>query len=255
MWVDNVTATVPGSRVPVLKNIQCHITPGSIVALIGPSGSGKSTLARLLVGVWPAGSGCVRLDGADIYQWNKQELGAAVGYLPQDVELFAGTIAENIARFGEAQAELIVEAAKLAGVHELILQMPQGYDTLLGDNGAGLSGGQKQRIVLARALYNKPALVVLDEPNANLDEAGDMALVQALHQLKEQQCTVVLVSHKQSVLQAATHILALHNGQVRAFGTVADVIAERQKQAQASNVAYARPATARVQNVSFGDMP
>lgn len=149
-----------------MHNVSFAVQPGDVLGIIGPSASGKSTLARLLVGIWPVSEGIVRLDNADIYQWNKDELGPYIGYLPQDIELFAGSIAENIARFNELDSEKVIEAAKLAGVHELILRFPNGYDSVIGSGGAGLSGGQKQRIGLARALYGDPSLIVLDEPNS-----------------------------------------------------------------------------------------
>lgn len=184
--VENVSATPPGSQgEAVLHNVSFSIQPGDVLGIIGPSASGKSTLARLMVGIWPVGEGIVRLDNADIYQWNKDELGPYIGYLPQDIELFAGTIAENIARFSEVDAEKVIDAARLAGVHELILRFPHGYDTVIGNSGAGLSGGQKQRIGLARALYGDPSLIVLDEPNSNLDDAGELALNQAIALLRQ----------------------------------------------------------------------
>ena len=192
--------------------------------MIGPSGSGKSTLARLVVGVWRAMMGKVRLDGADVYQWNKDELGPHVGYLPQDIELFAGTISENIARFGEVDAEKVVYAAKLAGVHELILRMPQGYDTPIGDGGLGLSGGEKQRIGLARALYGDPALIVLDEPNSNLDDLGEIALTQAIVRLRQLRKTVILISHRPSIIRETNKLLVLREGIVAAFGPTEQVL-------------------------------
>jgi len=191
--VEAVTAAVPGSTVPVLRGVSFAIQAGDVLGVIGPSGSGKSTLARLLVGVWPAGLGKVRLDSADIFSWNKAELGPYIGYLPQDIELFSGTIAENIARFSETDPQKVVAAAQQAGVHEMILRMPQGYDTQLGEDGSGLSGGQKQRVALARALYGKPSLVVLDEPNSNLDTVGEAALSSAIVQLKAQGTTVMAI--------------------------------------------------------------
>ncbi len=224
--IENVTAVAPDSRTLVLSGVSCRLNPGEVMGVIGPSGSGKSTLARLAVGIWSAVSGKVRLDGADLYRWNKEELGSAIGYLPQDVELFAGSISENIARFGEVDSEKVVEAAQLAGVHDLILHFPQGYDTQLGDGGAGLSGGQKQRIGLARALYGNPVLVVLDEPNSNLDEAGEAALLNAVSRLKERHCSVLIITHRQPILKAATHLLMLQKGKVVAFGPAEDVLSK-----------------------------
>lgn len=171
-----------------------------MLGIIGPSASGKTSLAKVLVGVWKPLSGKVRLDGADICQWDKALLGPSIGYLPQDVELFDGTIAQNIARFAQNDSELIVAAALLAGVHEMILRLPQGYDTLLGAGGYQLSGGQRQRIGLARAVYNNPAFIVLDEPNANLDDAGEFALVKAINALRTQGQTTVIISHRPTLL-------------------------------------------------------
>lgn len=183
--VESVTAAPPNSPIAVIKNLSFTVDAGDTLGVIGPSGSGKSTLARLLVGVWSTTLGKVRLDGADISQWDKNDLGSSIGYLPQDVELFAGTVSENIARFGEIDSEKVITAAKLAGVHDMILHLPKGYDTILGDNGSGLSGGQKQRIGLARSMYNDPALIILDEPNSNLDDVGERALVSAINELKK----------------------------------------------------------------------
>ncbi|ABE46802.1 type I secretion system permease/ATPase [Polaromonas sp. JS666] len=218
LTLESVTAAPPGAQVPVLRNVSFELVRGDVLGVVGPSASGKSTLARLLVGVWPASAGKVRLDGADVYLWNKQELGPSVGYLPQDIELFAGTISENIARFGEVNGPQVIEAAQLAGVHELILKLPQGYDTPLGDGGAGLSGGQKQRIGLARALYGQPALLVLDEPNSNLDDAGENALVQAIARMREAGSTVVLVAHRGQILKTTSKLLVLRDGVVQLFG-------------------------------------
>lgn len=216
--VSGVVAAPPGSKIAALKNVNFSANPGECVAIIGASGSGKSTLARLLVGVWPLVSGSIRLDGANIYHWNKEELGPNIGYLPQDIELFEGTIAENISRFGPMDSSKIVEAAELAGVHELILQMPNGYDTKIGDDGAGLSGGEKQRIGIARALFNQPALIVLDEPNSNLDESGEYALALTLQKLKALNKTVILVTHRQQIIKEADLLLVLRNGVSVAFG-------------------------------------
>jgi ATP-binding cassette, subfamily C, bacterial exporter for protease/lipase len=222
--VEGVTASPPTAKIPVLSNINFAISPGDVLGVIGASGSGKSTLARLLVGVWPAQMGKVRLDGADIYAWNKAELGPHLGYLPQDIELFGGTVADNIARFGEVDSEKVVQAAKRAGVHEMVLHLPKGYDTVLGDGGAGLSGGQKQRLGLARAMYGDPSVIVLDEPNSNLDDAGEAALVQAINDLRARGKTIVLITHRMSAIAATNKLLLLQNGQVGAFGPTNGVL-------------------------------
>lgn len=218
VMVENLVTGPPGARTPVLKGIKLGAKAGMLVAVIGPSASGKSTLARALVGVWPPMNGTVRLDGADVSQWNKEELGPWLGYLPQDVELFEGTVAENIARFGAPDSTRTVAAAKRAGVHDMILRLPQGYDTPIGEGGMALSGGQRQRIGLARAMYGDPALVVLDEPNANLDEAGDAALVGALRVMKEEKRTVFVITHRMHLLAEADAILVLANGTIQAYG-------------------------------------
>jgi ATP-binding cassette subfamily C exporter for protease/lipase len=223
--VESVTAAPPGVRVPIIKSVSFGIAPGDVLGVIGPSGSGKSTLARLLVGIWPAMGGKVRLDGADMYAWNKAELGPHIGYLPQDIELFSGTVAENIARFGEIDSDKVVLAAKRAGVHDMILHLSNGYDTALGDGGAGLSGGQKQRLGLARAMYGDPALIVLDEPNSNLDEQGEQALVAALLDLRKRGKTIVLITHRPSALGATTKLLLMRDGAVHMFGPSKDVLA------------------------------
>ncbi|MEH6436537.1 type I secretion system permease/ATPase [Massilia sp. DD77] len=229
LTVEGVTAAPPGVNTPIVRNVNFGIAPGDVLGVIGPSGSGKSTLARLLVGVWPSMVGKVRLDGADIYQWNKAELGPHIGYLPQDIELFSGTVSENIARFGEVDAEKVVEAAKRAGVHDMILHLPKGYDTPLGDGGAGLSGGQKQRLGLARAMYDDPALLVLDEPNSNLDDAGEQALVNAVVDLRKRGKTIILITHRPSVLGATNKLLMMRDGSVQAFGPTQQVLAALQE--------------------------
>ena len=235
--VEAVTACPPGSTVAVLKGLTIALQPGDVLGVIGPSGSGKSTLARLLVGVWPAAVGTVRLDGADIYQWNKNQLGQHIGYLPQDIELFSGTVAENIARFNEVDSEKVITAAKRAGVHDMILHFAQGYDSRLGEAGAGLSGGQKQRIGLARAMYDDPSLLVLDEPNSNLDDVGEQALVTAINDLRQRGKTIVIVTHRTTVLGATTKLLLLRDGVAQAFGPRDQV---RQAMAQ-SQQAQPRP--------------
>lgn len=231
LQVEGVLATPPGAPAPVLKGVSFVLPAGQTLGLIGPSGSGKSTLARLLVGVWPALAGKVRIDGADIHDWNKEELGPHIGYLPQDIELFDGTIAENIARFGEVDGDKLLKAAALAGVHEMILRMPKGYDTPIGVAGQMLSGGQRQRIALARAIYGDPALLVLDEPNSNLDDVGERALLQAILNMKQQGTTIVLITHRLSILAATDAILILKDGAVAAFGPRDQVLASLQPQA------------------------
>jgi ATP-binding cassette subfamily C protein EexD len=216
--VESITVIPPGAQLPALRSVSCEIAAGEVVGVVGPSAAGKTTLARALLGIWPTTQGKVRLDGADVYGWNRVELGPHLGYLPQDVELFDGTIAENIARFGEPDSDKIVAAARLAGVHEMVLRFPQGYDTIIGASGGALTGGQRQRIGLARALYGGPKLVVLDEPNSSLDEAGDSALLAALLTLKARRTTVVVISHRTGVLPAIDKLLVLKEGQLAAFG-------------------------------------
>ena len=230
--LESVTAIPPGASEAAIKNLTFTLAPGDVLGVIGPSGAGKSTLARLLVGVWPARVGNVRLDGADVYQWNKDELGPHIGYLPQDVELFAGAISENIARFGEVDSEKVVLAAKRAGVHEMILHMPQGYDTPLGDGGAGLSGGQKQRLGLARAMYDDPSLIVLDEPNSNLDDIGERALVAAITDLRQRGKTIVMITHRTSAIGVTNKLLLLRDGVSQLFGPSGEVLAEISKMNQ-----------------------
>jgi ATP-binding cassette subfamily C exporter for protease/lipase len=221
----NVTATAPGRAAPILDDVSFAVPAGSITAVLGPSGSGKSTLARVLVGIWPQVSGEVLLDGRPLDGWNRIELGTHLGYLPQDIELLEGTIAENIARFREVDSAKVIEAARMAGLHEMILRFPKGYDTSVGEAGRLLSGGQRQRIALARAIYDSPAVLVLDEPNANLDEVGEAALFRALQQLKGKGKTVFLITHRPGALSLADRLLLLQDGRVRAFGTPAEVAA------------------------------
>ena len=222
--VEQLSASAPGTRRATLANLSFTLPAGQVLGVIGPSGCGKSTLARLLIGVWQPLAGKVRLDGAELSQWDKHQLGPHLGYLPQDIQLFAGTIAQNIARFAEVDADKVLAAAQLAGVHQLILQLPEGYETRLGEGGAGLSGGQKQRIGLARALYGLPAVIVLDEPNSNLDEAGEQALLQAIAQLKQHKRTLILITHKPNVLTLTDQLLILRDGQLQAFGPTAKVL-------------------------------
>ncbi|HCM1965145.1 TPA: type I secretion system permease/ATPase [Salmonella enterica subsp. salamae serovar 56:l,v:z39] len=222
--VENVSAIPAGSKNTVLNNVSFSIQPGDVLGIVGPSASGKSTLARLLVGVWSVNEGTVRLDNADISQWNKDELGEYIGYLPQNVGIMTGTIAENISRFNEVISEKVIEAAKLVGVHELILSFPNGYDTLIGNGGIKLSGGQTQRIGLARALYGDPSIIILDEPNASLDDAGEKALNQAIKSLQQKNKTVVLITHRANLLSTTNKILLLVDGTVQAFGPAPQIL-------------------------------
>ncbi|MBK6361600.1 MAG: type I secretion system permease/ATPase [Comamonadaceae bacterium] len=225
MQVRNLNAGARGRTEPILKNINAVFSPGTVTAVLGPSGSGKSTLSRVLVGIWPDIHGEVLLDGRPIKDWDRDELGPYIGYLPQDIELFEGTIAENIARFGEIDSEKVIAAARCTGLHEMILRFPYGYDTPVGESGGLLSGGQRQRIALARAVYGNPLMIVLDEPNANLDDAGEDALMKAVHALKNSGKTIVLVTHRPSALSMADRLLVLREGRVEAFGPRDDVLA------------------------------
>ncbi|NTV01831.1 MAG: type I secretion system permease/ATPase [Chlorobiaceae bacterium] len=222
--VEGVSAGPPGTQLQVLRGLAFRIASGDCVAVVGPSASGKTTLARLLVGIWPAMSGKVRLDGSDIYAWDKEELGPHIGYLPQTVELFEGTLAENIARFGEPDPEKVRGACRMVGLEGFADTLPQGFDTNIGDDGAFLSGGQRQRVALARAVYGMPKLVVLDEPNSNLDDAGDADLVSTLQQLKALGSTVIVISHKMNILAAVGYMLVLVDGQVKLFGPRDEVL-------------------------------
>jgi ATP-binding cassette subfamily C exporter for protease/lipase len=241
--VEALVAGAPGSPIPILKGVSFSLQPGEVLAVVGPSASGKTTLARLLAGFWGATNGKVRLDGVDVFTWNKAELGPHVGYLPQGVELFDGTLAENIARFGALEPAKVEAAARAVGLHDMILALPQGYDSPIGRDGAMLSGGQRQRIGLARAIYGDPVFVVLDEPNSSLDEAGDAALARAINQLKARGTTFVVMTHRTSVLAVADKMLLLHEGQNRAFGPRDEVLAALAKASTPTQTAQA-PAAA-----------
>ena len=235
LQVEQLVAGAPGSPAPILRGVQFALAPGEVLAVVGPSAAGKTTLARLLVGLWPAQGGKVRLDGADIHTWNKAELGAHLGYLPQGVELFEGTLAENIARFAEVEPAKVEAAARAVGLHEFILSLPLGYDSPVGPEGARLSGGQRQRVGLARALYGDPVFVVLDEPNSSLDEEGDAALARAIQESKARGTTFVVMTHRTSVLAVADKMLVLRDGMQQAFGLRDEVLAalhQAQQQAQ-----------------------
>jgi ATP-binding cassette subfamily C exporter for protease/lipase/ATP-binding cassette subfamily C protein EexD len=231
--VEGVSYRARGSEQMILSNIAFTLNPGEALALLGPSAAGKSTLARLLTGVWAPSMGKVRLDGADVAYWPRQELGPWIGYVPQDVELFDGTVAENIARLGAVDSEAVVAAAQRAHAHELILTLPQGYDTPVGDQGARLSPGQRQRVALARALYGNPRLVVLDEPNSNLDGAGEAALAQALVALRKEGVTSIVVTHRPTLIAHVDKILVLAAGRVQHMGPAGQVLKALQQQAQA----------------------
>ncbi len=230
--VEALIAGAPGQQVPIVRGVQFAAQPGEVVAVIGPSASGKTTLAKLLVGLWPSISGKVRLDGADVHSWDKAELGPYLGYLPQGVELLDGTLAENIARFGDVDMVQVEAAARLVGLHDLIMSMPQGYNSPIGRDGTMLSGGQRQRVGLARALYGKPVFVVLDEPNSSLDEAGDAALAGAIAALKQLGTTFVVMTHRSSILSVADKILLMREGAQQAFGPRDEVLAALQQKAQ-----------------------
>lgn len=232
--LNQVTATAPGRAQAILQEVSLEAEPGSVTVVLGPSGSGKSTLARVLVGIWPHSVGEVLLDHLPLNSWNRVELGAHVGYLPQDIELFDGTIAENIARFAALDSGQVIAAAKSAGLHDMILRFPKGYDTSIGEAGGMLSGGQRQRIGLARALYGQPALVVLDEPNANLDDVGEAALNQAVRELKALGKTVFLITHRPGAIQLADQLVVLRDGRVAAQGPRQQVLAYLQAQSSAA---------------------
>jgi len=232
LTVESLVAGAPGQQTPIVRGVQFGLNPGEVLAVVGPSASGKTTLARLLVGLWPAMGGKVRLDGADIHAWDKTELGPYLGYLPQGVELLDGTLAENIARFGDVDMVQVEAAARLVGLHDLIMSLPKGYNSPVGRDGAMLSGGQRQRVGLARALYAKPVFVVLDEPNSSLDEAGDIALANAIAALKQLGTTFVVMTHRTSVLGVADKMLIMREGAQQAFGPRDEVLAALQQKAK-----------------------
>lgn len=212
------------SRQPVLRGVSFTLEPGAQLAIIGPSGSGKSSLARTMAGIWEPIEGTIRLDGASLSQWDPEQLGSFIGYLPQDIDFFPASIAENIARLGYVDQARVVEAAEAAGVHAMILRLPKGYNTLLGEGGVTLSGGQRQRLALARAIYGNPRLLILDEPNANLDADGEQAFYRALAVLKARKCTVVVVTHKPNILHHSDYIAVLGDGGLRYFGKRDEVL-------------------------------
>ena len=230
-----LSVAAPGERTPIISQVRFALHAGDVMGVMGPSGSGKSTLGRALVGAWPSVTGKVCLDGAEIGQWPREALGRHIGYLPQDIELFNGSVSDNIGRFSsDVDFEKVLEASKLAGTHDMVLSLPDGYNTRLGDSGVALSAGQRQRVALARALYGRPFFVVLDEPNSNLDAEGDRALGRALTSLRKAGCIVVVIAHRQNVLEFVNKLLLMRNGQVIESGARDSVLASVQEQINAS---------------------
>ncbi|CUB02786.1 type I secretion system permease/ATPase [Marinomonas fungiae] len=220
----NLFVAPPGSRTPTLKGVNFDARPGDLVGIIGPSAAGKSTLAKAILGIWPTMNGTLRIDGAEVQHYNRDEIGPYIGYLPQDIELFDGTVSENIARFSNLDPDKVVAAAKKAGVHEMILQLPEAYDTRIGVDSGALSGGQRQRIGLARALYGSPKVIILDEPNSNLDEMGEKALSETMQILKQEQVTTFVISHRTSILKSIDKLMVLKEGQMQMFGPKEEVM-------------------------------
>ena len=237
--VEGVSLALSGRA--LLRNVSFSLEPGEFLGLIGPSGAGKSVLTRIILGIWPSQGGKVRLDGADVFQWDHQELGPAIGYLSQEVELFSGSVSKNIARMGEVDAEAVIAAARLVGLHETILRLPQGYDTDIGEGGRVLPAGQRRLLGLARSVYQEPRLVVLDEPNADLDDAGEKALLDCVQQLKEQGTTTIMITHKPGLLNAADKLLMLKNGQREMFGPRQEILQQlsgQKRQATATGTTH-----------------
>lgn len=230
--VENAVVVPPGSNKEILRSLDFEANPGEIIAIIGPTASGKSSLAKTIVGIWKPVIGSIRLDGADLNLYNKDQLGRYIGYMPQDIEILSGTVAENIARFGEINMELVIKAAMIAGVHEMILSFPNGYETDVGEGGSFLSGGQRQRIALARAIYGEPVFIVLDEPNSNLDEQGEMALMRALMILKKMNKTVFIISHKVNILSIVDKIMLIDKGSIQLFGPKDEIMEVLRRRAE-----------------------
>jgi PrtD family type I secretion system ABC transporter len=249
LTVDDLVFRRPGQEKPALRNIKFMVLPGETLAIVGPSGSGKSTLARLLVGVAKPSGGNVRLDSAEVFSWSRADFGRHVGYVPQDVELLEGTVRENIARWQEASPDSVISAAQAAGAHEMILRLPQGYDTNIGEDGTRLSGGERQRVALARALYGSPRFVVLDEPDASLDSDGEEALLRAMQGLKQSQATVVLVTHRRNLIAQVDRLLILKDGEVDAFGARDAVLEELNRRRAAAQQGRAAAAATGAPNV------
>lgn len=248
--VEGVYAKPPASNKYTLENLNFSINKGDILGVIGASAAGKSTLARIILGVWPVQIGTVRIDGADISQWDREHLGKYIGYLPQDIELFSGTISENIARFNEVDSQKVIEAAMKAGVHEMILRLPEGYDTVIGSGAVVLSGGQRQRIGLARAIYDNPVFVVLDEPNSNLDEQGELALLKTVEELKQSGTTVVIITHRPNILKVTNKILIMNSGKIERYASTEEILGAVAKQNQSAQTSQ-RPAQIAPQQINL----
>jgi ABC-type protease/lipase transport system fused ATPase/permease subunit len=230
--VSELVGQPPGARKPVLSGINFQLDAGQVMAVVGPSAAGKSSLVKLLLGLWAPAAGSVRLDGVELSDWSHDEVGPYLGYVPQEIEFFEGSVAENIARLGPVDSEKVVQAAELIGMHSTILGFPQGYDTPLGESGFALSGGQRQRLAIARAVYGAPKYIVMDEPNSNLDDPGEAALVQTISKLKEMGTTVVLTTHRPRLVGAVDLMLVLQAGKQVAFGPAKGILdAVRQQQA------------------------
>ena len=249
---ENLTVAAPGSTIPIIKNISFSVPAGCVVGIIGPSAAGKSTLARALLGIWAPLQGVVRLDGADISAWDKHDLGPYIGYLPQDIELFEGSVSDNIARFTRVDSEQVILAATTAGVHEMILLLPDGYDTVIGGDGVVLSGGQRQRIGLARALYGSPRLIILDEPNSNLDEVGDRALIAALHKIRLSGATLFVITHRTNIVSQLDRLMVMSNGGISLLGPRELVLTELNAQQAPKQTMQADTAMAAVANGKDG---
>jgi ATP-binding cassette subfamily C protein EexD len=216
--LEQVVAVPPGSKAASVKGVSFNLSAGESLGIVGPSAAGKTSLARAILGIWPLAAGTVRIDGAELGQWDRDELGSHLGYLPQDIELFDGSIAENICRFSSQNSEKIIDASKLAGIHEMVLQLPDGYDTQIGATSGLLSAGQRQRVGFARAIYGNPKLIVLDEPNSNLDDQGERDLLTALRKMKQLGSTTIIITHRTSVLSLVDKLLVIKGGLVDRFG-------------------------------------
>jgi ATP-binding cassette subfamily C exporter for protease/lipase len=232
--VEGITVTPPGNEVPVIHNLSFQSAAGQVIGILGPSGSGKSSLMRALVGAWPCMKGKIRWDGSHINDWNEDELGQYIGYVPQDIQLLRGTITENIARFKDVESEAVIEAAKYAKAHDMILKLPNGYNTLLGEGGSGLSGGQRQKIAIARALFENPPIIILDEPSSFLDDMGRIELIQMMKMMQSKDRIIIFTTHHRDVINVATKILVLVEGKLQVFGNSSDVLAKITKPPQAS---------------------